>query len=111
MLRELLRSTLYSSSRPFSRSATRRSSFSTLIISLLPVLGEPRPKIRFTFSIISGESGCDHEPDRFLARVRFDQSFHLRVGRRTGVGAGGCVAFGRMPKSLSKKLGDRKSVV
>src|SRR2546429_7084189 len=42
MLRELLRSTLYSSSRPFSSSATRDSSFSTLSMSLLPVLREER---------------------------------------------------------------------
>src|ERR1700704_2958134 len=61
MFREVLRSTLYSSRRPFSSNATRRSSFSTLIINLLPVLGPPRPKIRLTLSIISGEIGCDHE--------------------------------------------------
>src|SRR5213075_1111884 len=61
MFREVLRSTLYSSRRPFSSNATRRSSFSTLITNLLPVLGPPRPKIRLTFSIISREIGCDHE--------------------------------------------------
>src|ERR1700724_3812840 len=53
MLREPLRSTLYSSSRPFSSSATRRSSFSTLTTILLPVLGEPRPKIFLTLSNIN----------------------------------------------------------
>ena len=57
MLREVLRSTLYSSSRPFSSSATRRSSFSTLMISLLPVLREERPKNLFTLSIINLKVG------------------------------------------------------
>ena len=49
MLRELLRSTLYSSSRPFSSRATRRSSFSTLMISLLPVLRRDKTKKSFHF--------------------------------------------------------------
>src|SRR5215213_10182576 len=62
MLRELFLSTLYSSRRPFSSSATRRSSFSTLITSFLPVFREARPKIRFTFSIIGRGKFCDH-PD------------------------------------------------
>src|SRR6267378_6578891 len=52
MFRELLRSTLYSSSRPFSSRATRDSSFSTLIMSFLPVFREERPKSFLTLSII-----------------------------------------------------------
>src|SRR5215217_4757681 len=52
MLRELLRSTLYSSKRPFSSKATRDSSFSTLTMSLLPVFRDERPKIFLTLSII-----------------------------------------------------------
>src|SRR5213592_467046 len=52
ILRELLRSTLYSSRRPFSSNATRDSSFSTLNMSLLQVLREERPKIFLTLSII-----------------------------------------------------------
>src|SRR5262249_39662787 len=44
IFRELLRSTLYSSSRPFSSRATRDSSFSTLRMSFLPVFREERPK-------------------------------------------------------------------
>src|SRR3954471_20525643 len=64
MLRVLFRSTLYSSSRPFSSSATRRSSFSTLITSFLPVLREARPKILFTFSIIGRGKLCDHPNER-----------------------------------------------
>src|SRR4051812_13805987 len=53
MLREVFRSTLYSSSRLFSSNATRRSSFSTLITILFPVLREGRPKIFRTFSNIN----------------------------------------------------------
>src|SRR3954470_1909853 len=53
MLREVLRSTLYSSSRPFSSSATRRSSFSTLTMILLPVLREEMPIIFRTFANIN----------------------------------------------------------
>src|SRR6266403_978240 len=110
MFREVLRSTLYSSSRPFSSNATRRSSFSTLITNLLPVLGVPRPKIRLTFSIISGEIGCDHERSVGgfgLRLVPIRLFHHLRTGRcgccfGGGVGAG--AGFGRAPKSLSKKL-------
>src|SRR5450755_909418 len=103
MLRELFRSTLYSSSRPFSRSATRRSSFSTLMTSLLPVLREARPRIRFTLSIISNENFCDPEGERgFHSR---DHGLVLRggVGRPRAGGAAGCGA-GRAPKSLWKKL-------
>src|SRR5688572_25892754 len=79
MLREVLRSTLYSSSRPFSSSATRRSSFSTLIINLLPVFGEPKPKIRFTLSIIIGERVCDHERSvaTFWSALGFDQELFI----------------------------------
>src|SRR5690242_4880002 len=61
MLREPLRSTLYSSSRPFSSNATRRSSFSTLTTNLLPVLREPRPKIFFTLSNIKFKRLRDRE--------------------------------------------------
>src|SRR5688572_468651 len=111
MFREVLRSTLYSSSRPFSSSATRRSSFSTLIINLLPVFGEPKPKMRFTLSIIIGERVCDHERSvALLGRARFrSRIVHLRAGGRFGggVGAGTGVGFGRAPKSRSKKLGFR----
>src|SRR6266571_153542 len=60
MCRELSRSTLYSSSCPSSRSATRRSSFSTLITNLLPVLRGERPRIRFTLSIIGLEKIGSH---------------------------------------------------
>src|ERR1700759_775715 len=52
MLREVLRSTLYSSRRPFSSNATRRSSFSALMTILFPVLRDERPKIFRTFSNI-----------------------------------------------------------
>src|SRR6266550_3729928 len=58
MFRELLRSTLYSSSRPPSSKATRVSSFSTLRTSLLPVLREGRPKIFLTLSIIKMEAAA-----------------------------------------------------
>src|SRR3954465_10498441 len=106
MLRELFRSTLYSSNRPPSRSATRRSSFSTLMTSLLPVLREVRPKIRFTLSIINLESWFDHERVRRTAGHARDQDFYRPLGwggLRLGGGGGG--AAGRDPKSLSKKLG------
>src|SRR2546423_1475493 len=107
MFREVFRSTLYSSRRPFSSNATRRSSFSTLITNLLPVLGPPRPKIRLTLSIISRESGCDHERGvaSFCGRVVPIRLFHhLRTGRCFGGGVGAGAGFGRTPKSLSKKL-------
>src|SRR5205807_7490792 len=61
MLRALLRSTLYSSRRPFSSNATRRSSFSTLTTNLLPVLRDVRPKIFFTLSNINFERLRDRE--------------------------------------------------
>src|SRR5438105_2738259 len=61
MLRALLRSTLYSSRRPFSSNATRRSSFSTLTTNLLPVLRDVRPKIFFTLSNINFETLRDRE--------------------------------------------------
>src|SRR5256886_7387011 len=70
MFRELSRSTLYSSSWPFSSSATRRSSFSTLRMSLLPVLREERPKIFFTLSIIKLRRLSDQKWKSRGARLR-----------------------------------------
>src|SRR6266403_1261562 len=84
MLRELLRSTLYSSRRPFSSSATRDSSFSTLSMSLLPVLCEERPKIFFTLSIIKLKCLCDRSGNpspHFSLRVCF--RFYIRRCVRT----------------------------
>src|SRR5437016_4268692 len=88
MLRELLRSTLYSSSRPFSSSATRDSSFSTLSMSLLPVLREERPKIFFTLSIIKVKGLTDQK--RNCRRV-LGQSLWSKVHRvpRRRLGGGG----------------------
>src|SRR6266436_9302784 len=106
MFRELLRSTLYSSSRPFSSRATRDSSFSTLSMSLLPVLREERPKIFLTLSIIKLKGLTDQKRNcRYVLRGSHWSKVH-RVPRRRlgggGVGAGaGCR---RTPKSRSKKL-------
>src|SRR6266481_3386831 len=103
MLRELLRSTLYSSSRPFSSSATRDSSFSTLSMSLLPVLREERPKIFFTLSIIKLKCLCDHNGNKVI-HCLLDRHFHRARGRRTGGGVGTGAGCRRTPKSRSKKL-------
>src|SRR5260370_28114693 len=81
MLRELLRSTLYSSSRPFSRSATRDSSFSTLSMSLLPVLREERPKIFFTLSIIKLKCLCDHNGNKVIHFLLDRHSHRARAPR------------------------------
>src|SRR5438046_10389582 len=83
MFRELLRSTLYSSSRPFSSSATRDSSFSTLSMSLLPVLREERPKIFFTLSIIKLKCLCDHNGNNVI-QCLLDRHFHRTRGQATG---------------------------
>src|SRR2546430_17399007 len=69
MLREVLRSTLYSSRRPFSSKATRRSSFSTLITILFPVLREERPKIFRTLSSINLKRFCDRKRNGLAAVV------------------------------------------
>src|SRR4029077_19004230 len=66
MLPDFLPSTLYLSSRLFSSSATRDSSFSTLSMSLLPVLCEERPKIFFTLSIIKLKCWCDHNENKVV---------------------------------------------
>src|SRR5712692_8904802 len=73
MLRELSRSTLYSSSCPFSSNATRRSSFSTLTINLFPVLREERPKIFFTLSNINLKWFYDQKRKRCLNVVHRSQ--------------------------------------
>src|SRR6266404_8348513 len=105
IFRELLRSTLYSSSRPFSSRATRDSSFSTLRTSLLPVLREERPKIFLTLSIIKLERLANQKQHRrrglrqgFWSRVH--RVPRRRVGGGVGAGAGCC----RTPKSRWKKL-------
>src|SRR4030095_14027516 len=100
MLRELSRSTLYSSSRPSSSRATRRSSFSTLITILLPVLRRDRPRIRFTCSIIvlqifrshRGGSGAElHGLIKLLAaRVSPESAWERRGGERNIVSANKC---------------------
>src|SRR5437868_13263954 len=74
MFRALLRSTLYSSRRPASSKATRDSSFSTLSMSLLPVLREERPKIFFTLSIIKLKCLCDHNENKVI-RCLLDRHF------------------------------------
>src|SRR5882724_525601 len=106
ILREFLRSTLYSSSRPFSSSATRDSSFSTLSISLLPVLREERPKIFFTLSIIKVKGLTDQKQN---CRCVLGQSLWSKVHRvpRRRLGGGGVGAgagWRRIPKSRWKKL-------
>src|SRR5260370_3935592 len=77
--REPLRSTLYSSSRPFSSNATRRSSFSTLTTNLLPVLRAVRPKIFFTLSNIDFERLRDREPKQGQGIVHCSLDRHLIV--------------------------------
>src|SRR5205814_9202543 len=84
MLRALLRSTLYSSSRPFSSRATRDSSFSTLTISLLPVL-RGRPKIFRTLSNIKVNRFCRSErvhDDAFLLHRSLDWQSRNNRGLR-----------------------------
>src|ERR1043166_6482059 len=90
MFRELLRSTLYSSSRPLSSKATRVSSFSTLRTSLLPVLREGRPKIFLTLSIIKMEGLTGHQRScRYELQERFWPKVHLVFGRCFRLGGGG----------------------
>src|SRR5258707_15060734 len=104
MLRELSRSTLYSSSWPSSRRATRRSSFSTLIISLLPVLRRDRPRNFFTCSIIVLQSFRSHR-GKSVAELH---GSNQKAGRARFVGVGGDPAGGRGAlKNRSKKLGGR----
>src|SRR5437588_12410530 len=103
MLRELLRSTLYSSSRPFSSSATRDSSFSTLSMSLLPVLREERPKIFFTLSIIKLKCLCDHNENKVI-RCLLDRHFHRSRGRRTGGGVGTAAGWRRTRQCRSQNV-------
>ena len=111
MLRELLRSTLYSSSRPFSSSATRRSSFSTLTISLLPVLRDERPKSLFTLSIINLEKLSHTERKRQVDCASLCSKFIVVVPRRRiGAGGGGAGLAVRIPKILWKKLRGRCGV-
>jgi hypothetical protein len=101
MFRELLRSTLYSSRRPFSSRATRDSSFSTLSMSLLPVFRDERPKIFFTLSIIKVKRLTGHEPGRRILPQCFRLAIHC-VGQRRRLGGGGAGAGagrGRTPKS------------
>src|SRR5438046_3448725 len=100
IFRELLRSTLYSSSRPFSSRATRDSSFSTLRTSLLPVLREERPKIFLTLSIIKLERLADQKRHRRRGlRQGFWSRVHRTPRRRVGGGGVGCC---RTPKSRWK---------
>src|SRR4030095_14312754 len=90
ILRESLRSTLYSSSQPFSSSATRDSSFSTLSMSLFPVLWEESPKIFFTLSIIKLERLIDRKRNRCdVQRQSFRSKVHRVPRRRVGGGCGG----------------------
>src|SRR5216110_2564103 len=92
IFRELLRSTLYSSSRPFSSSATRDSSFSTLSMSLFPVLREESPKIFLTLSIIKLERLIDRRRNRReVQRQSFQSKIHRVPRLRIGVGCGGGV--------------------
>src|SRR5207247_5496031 len=108
MLRELLRSTLYSSSRPFCSSATRDSSFSTLSTSLFPVLREESPKIFFTLSIIKLERLIDRKWNRReVQRQSFRSKVHRVPRRRVGGGCGGGVGFRPAPKRRSKQLRGR----
>src|SRR6266487_2106821 len=106
MLRELLRSTLYSSSRPFSSRATRDSSFSTLSMSLLPVLREERPKIFLTLSIIKLKGLTGQKQNcRYALRRSLWSKVHRVPRRRLGGGGGGAgTGCRRTPNSRSKKL-------
>src|SRR4029453_4749851 len=105
LLREVFRWTLYSSSRPFSSSATRDSSFSTLSMSLFPVLCEESPKIFLTLSIIKVERLIGRKRNRRdVQRQSFRSKVHRVPRRRVGGGCGGGVGWPRAPKSLSKKL-------
>src|SRR5438876_826352 len=76
ILRESLRSTLYSSRRLFSSNATRRSSFSTLTTSLFPVLRDVRPKIFFTLSNINFERLRDRERKHGQGIVHYSLDRH-----------------------------------
>src|SRR5689334_21254575 len=106
MLREVFRSTLYSSSRLFSSNATRRSSFSTLITILLPVLREGRPKIFRTFSNINLDTFRDQESDIWKWGLHpFEIAFYCENLRRTGGGVGGGACVLLPPNKRSKKLG------
>ena len=105
MLREVLRSTLYSSSRPFSSSATRRSSFSTLTISLLPVLRTDRPKILSYLVYHNSESCFIQSESGQVDACSLLAEINLMAGaRRAGVGVGAGAVVVATPKSLSKKL-------
>src|SRR6476646_3713318 len=100
MLREVLRSTLYSSSRPFSSNATRRSSFSALITILFPVLRGEKPKIFRTLSNIQFNKWVDlHRMNERDAVHRWKSNNQNR--RRPGGGGVG-VGRGCEPKSRSK---------
>src|SRR6266487_6392474 len=102
MFRELLRSTLYSSSRPFSSRATRDSSFSTLSIILLPAFREESPKIFFTLSIIKLKWLGGHKQTTDMScREWFWPKVHRGVPRRRLGGGGGGAGAGRgcTPKS------------
>src|SRR5438132_13500747 len=104
LFRQFLRSTLYSSSRPFSSRATRDSSFSTLSMSLLPVLREERPKIFLTLSIIKVKRLTDQKWNcRYVLRRSLWWKVH-RVPRRRLGGGGAGTGCRRTPKSRSKKL-------
>src|SRR4029453_3357270 len=108
ILRESLRSTLYSSSRPFSRSATRDSSFSTLSMSLLPVLREESPKILFTLSIIKLERLIDRKRNRRdVQRQSFRSKVH-RVPRRRVGGGCGCGCGGGVGRGAARRWEERE---
>src|SRR6476659_8211215 len=108
MLREVFRSTLYSSSRLFSSNATRRSSFSTLITILFPVLRVGRPKIFRTFSNINLGTFRDQERDiRREAVHPLDRFVYCGNLRRAGGGVGGGACCLLPPNKRSKKLGVR----
>src|SRR5690348_15093348 len=108
MLREVFLSTLYSSSRLFSSNATRRSSFSTLITILFPVLRVGRPKIFRTFSNIKLGTFRDQERDIRREVVHpLDRFVYCGNLRRTGGGVGGGGACRLPPNNRSKKFGFR----
>src|ERR1043166_4033979 len=102
IFRELLRSTLYSSSRPFSSTATRDSSFSTLSMSFLPVFREERPKSFLTLVYIIRKGLSDQKRNWPNALERWFWSGVHRGGvprRRLGGGGAGAGAWrGWIPK-------------